>query len=125
MAATVTIKTINDGPKNLTVHTTVVGDAGGDITDYNFLSAATTGGPGACIAKLQYQASGCTGLLKWTASTPRVALVMAPDNSGTFDFAPSGFIQNSASSGTGAISLTTVGLAAGDSLSFTLTVKKS
>jgi hypothetical protein len=135
MANTVTLKTINDGPRNVVIQGYIKGDGSGEetakvIADHSALSAVQPGqtalpSDALRLMSIDYTLAGFEALLEWDATSNTTAWFMAEDTDAHQCFKKFGGIKNNAGSGiTGDLVMTTVGLGANDEGSFVLTLKK-
>ena len=125
MAATVTITTINSGEKFCVKHVAITGDAAGDVSAQTVFSASEVG-TAAGIESVEFQTVGAAAVCHWVATAPTVAIALPADSHGRIDYKNIGGLQSNAGTGkTGALTITTVGLAANDYLTATIVMKKS
>lgn len=125
MAATVTITTINSGEKFCVKRVAITGDAAGDVSAQALFSAAEVG-TAAGIESVEFQTAGTAAVIHWVATTPTVAVVLPTDSHGRVDYKNIGGLHSNAGTGkTGALTITTVGLAANDYLTATIVMRKS
>jgi hypothetical protein len=135
MANTITLRTLNDGPRNVVIHGYIAGDGSGEetdtvVVDYSALSTAQPGQPTLptdCLRlmSIDYSITGFEMLLEWDATSDTVAWFMGENTDGHQCFKKFGGIDNNAGSGiTGDLVFTTVGLGSGDEGSFILCVAK-
>lgn len=132
MAASTTLTKIIDGSKRQVLHVAILSD-GDELTDsvvYDFsedgtLTGDTTAGK-IKIDQIWFQNPSAAGqiFIEWDASTDKLACGSGFNGNSYQDFRSFGGIPNSASSPTGDITVTTLGLANPDQVAFILDIKK-
>lgn len=123
-------KLLSSGPKNVTLHVYVKGDASGDLTDEVIADPADFGMTGEnrffTIRGIQSCLSGFSGTLKCEYLASDSLMWAIPEFESCVDFTDYGGLKDFSNplDGTGKILLSTKGLAEGDEGSFVLRLKK-
>jgi hypothetical protein len=133
MANTITTKTIQQGNYSYIVYVTLVSDGTQETNTviYNSSTASTALGikdpKFSKINQFYYSpaSSAAKCRLSWDATTPVCALALPSNGCSMYqDFRPFGGLQNTGGTGiTGNITITTTGLASGDSLTLLIDVR--
>src|SRR5215831_1142453 len=130
MVATVTTQKIADGPGVVVVKVTILGDAAGDIVAGGnvFVADPTTFTPATTrvrIDRVQGMLAGFAATL-WFDATSDVMILAMPDGKDfDMDYREAGGLSPTGAAGqTGKIQLTTLGLATGETGSFTMYMTK-
>lgn len=133
MANTITNTTILDGSVHRVVYLTIASD-GTEETDYIVYDSSSFTGTDSLdstIEQVWWSSSSATTAgvpanfkLEFDATTDVLALALPANDAVHLDFRPMGGLKNTAGSGiTGDITLTTLGLVSGDSLTLVLQVR--
>jgi len=125
MAGTLTVQKIMDGSRNVIIKGFIAGDA--DLSDVKFYdaSAYVNGTIDISLMKVIYEFNGLGAQLIWDADTDVPFLTLGTNQSDTLNFRDTGSLYNNAGTGkTGDILITTTGMAAGDTGTITLYIKK-
>jgi hypothetical protein len=129
----IAVTKILDGPRNAVFHVSIVGDAVGDLTDETIIDPATSfdpaypAKPGMSIDGLWYDLTGFDAWIEFdylVSDTP--AWSMSGGQAVNLDFCPFGGIKDrsNAMDGTGKLTVSTNGLAAGDRGTFIVKIHK-
>jgi hypothetical protein len=125
MADTVTTTTIQDGPRNVTMHFTNVSDGTGESLVTKVDASALSGAPTKLsIQQVWYNLSGMDVDLFFVGTSDTLGLTFSSTDSGHLDFRSFGGIPATGANPTGDIKFSTRNAALGDAYSITLSLKK-
>lgn len=126
MANTIASQTIQDGSRNLVVKVTIIGDGSGEETNKIIVDASTfTPAFTNCkLMRIDYGFAGFAASLKWDGATDAELITLPADHTETQKYCFIEGIPNNATTPTGDILMTTVGLDAGDTGHLVLYIKK-
>ena len=128
MANTIDTQTLNDGPRNVTLHVHILGDGSAEETATTLVdvSSLSESPSRVKIHRVQANLTGFSMNLLWDATTDDEFLQIPANDQFEQDYREIGGLQNPLSTGaTGDINFTTLGLGLGDKGTVTLWLKKT